>query len=598
MADEKRRSKVGYGLKANVPAAIQSGKIDQYDIIFTTDTKEAGFILADGTPIYVKSRNAYDNEDDAKADGYAGQVITVLVNGKYKPYVLQQSDSGLVLGQLGDDNTKQYVIVGTRPEAGQEQGVVYIDDNIGYIWTGSEWKKVFEDVSDSLSDYEERIGKLETESVTKEYVQQAIAALKAEVPIVVDEENPFPTTGYKAGQKYVLAATGTYFGQACEIGDVIFVVKDYSADSASDNDAIVLQANINGAVVGPQTAEDGDIVSFDGATGKLIKSSGLKTSDLSEVVDWYVNQYMHKEPYAYGNYFFANGHNLTIDQVDDTTNKATYFFGGEVKEVTFKASSDTVILGGCMDSNCHSSSIVVNSGTIGIIHGGGYGEGDVSDVTIVINGGNIENIYGGGMQRVEKSNHANHVGSVKIIVNHIDSKLGIFGGGYSYANVGNTEIIVNDGDFSYITGGGSNGTTGYAKITFNGGSVDCIQGVNRGVVGNADLTVNGGTVTALYVGVEPGDGATGTIGHATLHILGGTVNKVDKGCNNSNDNYDITGIIDGEYCTGVADESLLTALGLRKVSSTVTSETVEDAKQTAIEEAKAYTDGVFTIVEF
>ena len=597
MADEKKRSKVGYGLKSNVSSAIQSGKIDQYDIIFTTDTKEAGFILPDGTPMYVKSRDAYDTEDAAKTDGYAGQVITVLVNGEYKPYILQQSESGLVLSQFGTDS-KQYVIVGTRPEEGQEQGVVYIDGDAGYIWTGSEWKKVFEDVSASLSDYEERIGRLESTSATKEYVDQAIAALESEVPIVVNEENPFPTTEYKAGQKYVLAVAGTYFGQTCEVGDVIFIVKDYDADSASDNDAIILQANIDGAVVGPQTAEDGDVVSFDGVTGKLIKSSGLKTSDLNEVVDWYVNQYMHKEPYAKGNYLFANGHGLTIERVDDSTNKATYFFGGEVKEITFQAGSNTAVIGGCFDGNCHSSSIIVNSGNIGVLHGGGYGDGDVGTATIIINGGTIANIYGGGMPRTSKTEHANHVGSAKIIVNHTDAKTKIYGGGYSYANVGRTDITVNDGEFSYITGGGSNGVTGSTKVVFNGGTVDCIQAVNRGVVGTADITVKGGAVSALYAGVEPGGDATGSFGHSSLHLLGGIINTLGKGCNNSIEDYDVTGMIDGEYCEGVVDDSSIADLGLKKTDSTVTSETVETAKQEAVEEAKAYTDSIFTIVEF
>ena len=599
MADEKKRSKVGFGAKGNVLSAIESKKIDAYDIVFTTDTNEAAFILPDGTPMYVKSRNSYDTEDAAKADGYAGQVITVLANGEYKPYILQQSESGLILKSFGETDTKQYVIVGARPESGQEQGVVYIDENVGYIWTGSEWKKVFEDVSASLADYESRIGALEENTATKEYVDNAIAALESEAPIVVDSENPFPTTEYKAGQKYVLAEAGTYFGQACEVGDLIFVVKDYVAETASDRDAIILQANIDGAVVGPEVAEADDIVAFDGVTGKLIKSSGLKTTDLKAVVDWYVNQYLHKEPYVSGSYVFANGHGLTIEQVDDETNKATYFMSGVIKELTFPAGTNTCVIGGCYDNNCHSSSIVVNSGNIGIVHGGGYGDGDVSEATIVINGGTFRGIYGGGKPIVANTGHVNHVGSAKIIINNIEGKPDVFGGGYSYANVGSAEVTVNNGDIAYVTAGGSNGFTGYGRVIVNGGSVQCVQGVNRGFVGNADLTVNGGTVAGLYAGVEPGGDASGTIGHANLHALGGTISKVDKGCNNNVADYDTTGIVEGEFCSGVfTDETSATDLGLKKVSVTVTSQTVEDAKQEAIEEAKAYADGVFTIVEF
>ena len=245
-----------------------------------------------------------------QANAYAGQIITAKVDNEYKAYILQGEAGNYTLSPLTADassvETKEYVIVGTRPGSGQQQGVIYIDNNVGYIWNGSEWKKVFEDVSASITDFEDRIGQLETdittkanitnpnftgtvkvegkELATKEYADSIVAAAKSEAPIMIDEEHPFPSTSYKAGQKYVVAKAGEYFGQKCEIGDVILIVKDYAADGAGNSDAVILQSNIDGAVTGPDSATDGEIVVFSGATGKVIKSSKINMTSLNDAI--------------------------------------------------------------------------------------------------------------------------------------------------------------------------------------------------------------------------------------------------------------------------------------------------------------------------
>lgn len=254
--------------------------------------------------------SVWDSKSEAdnyakQPNAYGGQIITVKADGKFKAFVLQGENGNCVLEPLGADPStlKQYVVVGTRPEVGQEQGVIYIDGNAGYIWTGSAWKKIFEDVSTSITDFEKRIGKLEADMIpklnpefsgtikldgkevaTKEYADSIVAAAKSEVPIVIDGEHPFPAEAYKAGQKYVVALAGTYLGQKCEIGDVILITKDYSADSASNADGIVLQANIDGAVTGADSSIDGEIVVFSGATGKVIKSSKINMSTISDAL--------------------------------------------------------------------------------------------------------------------------------------------------------------------------------------------------------------------------------------------------------------------------------------------------------------------------
>ena len=67
------------------------------------------------------------------------------------------------------------------------------------------------------------------------------------------------------------------------MGDLIVCVKDY-ADPAADADWTAVQTNIDGAVTGPQSATDGNLPAFDGATGRIVKDSGLAVADLSDAV--------------------------------------------------------------------------------------------------------------------------------------------------------------------------------------------------------------------------------------------------------------------------------------------------------------------------
>lgn len=265
-------------------------------------------------PLAIDSTALWGSQGEAETyakqpNAYAGQIITAKVNGKYKAFVLQGENGNCTLEAVGADPSalKQYVIVGTRPESGQQQGVIYIDTNVGYIWDGTKWVKVFEDVSTSITDFQKRITKLESDInlkaniananftgtvklegkdlATKEYAESLVNAAKSEVPIVIDEDHPFPSEAYKAGQKYVVALAGTYLGQKCEIGDLILIVKDYNVESASNADGIVLQSNIDGAVTSADpSAIEGEIVVMSGATGKVIKSSKVNISALNEAI--------------------------------------------------------------------------------------------------------------------------------------------------------------------------------------------------------------------------------------------------------------------------------------------------------------------------
>ena len=198
-------------------------------------------VLFRANPLPVDSTEIWESLPEAQtysqaANAYAGQTIKAkLEDGKYHQYILQPSDGGYQLEEVGANPStlKQYVIVGTRPGSGQEQGIIYIDNNVGYIWNGSDWVKVFEDVSTDISDLEGRVGTLETDIdlkaplanptftgtvtvegnavATQQWVNTLVGQLNNGVPGIVDStDNPLPATGYKAGRMWRVAEEGTY----------------------------------------------------------------------------------------------------------------------------------------------------------------------------------------------------------------------------------------------------------------------------------------------------------------------------------------------------------------------------------------------------
>ena len=266
-------------------------------------------------PIPLDASSVWESQGEAQtyanaANAYGGQIITAKMDDNtYKAFILNPGEGGYTLTSLGADPSavKQYVIIGTRPGSGQEQGIIYIDNNVGYIWNGSDWVKIFEDISSDIADLEGRIGTLETNIdlkaplanpeftgsmtldgnalATQTWVNALIGQINNGVPGIVDgADNLLPSTGYKAGQMWRVAAAGTYAGATCEVGDLILCLKDYAEDSAGNTDYMVIQANIDGAVTGPDAATDAHIVIFDGATGKVIKDSNVSISSLNDAI--------------------------------------------------------------------------------------------------------------------------------------------------------------------------------------------------------------------------------------------------------------------------------------------------------------------------
>lgn len=266
----------------------------------------------DASEIYASLAEA-QNYASTSAIAYAGQTIKALTDdGKYHSYVLQPSEAGYTLEEIGAVNQsdlKQYVmVVDSLPESGQEQGILYICDTTGSVWTGSAWKTVFHDVQTDLDTLTEKVESVEASLETKAPIENPVfsgvvkvgtdeVALKSYVeglfanmeehcatPGIVNSGSPLPAD-YKAGYTYRVAEAGEYAGVSCEVGDLILVLKDYNVETASNEDFMVLQANIDGAVTSTSDVSTvGEIVVFDSVTGRVIKGSGVQISSLNDAI--------------------------------------------------------------------------------------------------------------------------------------------------------------------------------------------------------------------------------------------------------------------------------------------------------------------------
>ena len=119
--------------------------------------------------------------------------------------------------------------------------------------------------------------KMKSETDTDSDVQAEIEALRKKVDNVlsandamvfkgvVNQNSDIAAADYQAGWTYKVGTAGTYKGQKCEVGDLIVCIKDYASPGANA-DWTVIQTNI------------------DGATGRIIRDSTLKTTDVSDAV--------------------------------------------------------------------------------------------------------------------------------------------------------------------------------------------------------------------------------------------------------------------------------------------------------------------------
>lgn len=125
----------------------------------------------------------------------------------------------------------------------------------------------------------------DADAANKAYVDKIISANDAMVfKGVISSDTELPTT-HENGWTYRVNKAGTYVGNECEIGDLIICIKDSTSTTQNNSDWTVVQTNIDGAVVGPTSAEDSHVAVFDGATGKVIKDSGISLNDKQDKIN-------------------------------------------------------------------------------------------------------------------------------------------------------------------------------------------------------------------------------------------------------------------------------------------------------------------------
>ena len=289
--------------------------IDSKNLVVAAKVYSRGVALPlDASSVYESLGEAQTYAQNPIA--YAGQIITVKEGDKYNAYILDGEAGSYTLSKVGVDASavKNYVqVVSELPGTGQEQGVIYINttDSKGYIYDGSEFQVIFEDVTNEEGEsLQEQLENLETElaakapinnpvftgtvtlaadpqnnleAATKQYVDRLVAGINDFTVGVVDSSTPLPATDYQVGQTFRVAEAGTYAGVECEAGDLIIVIADY-ADTFKDSDFLVVQANVDGAVTGPDASTDANIVVFDGTTGRKIKDSSVTIASVSDAV--------------------------------------------------------------------------------------------------------------------------------------------------------------------------------------------------------------------------------------------------------------------------------------------------------------------------
>lgn len=299
--------------------------IDSKNLLVWVKAMSRGQALPlDASEVYSTLAEA-QNYASTSAIAYPGQTVKAkLGDGKYHSYTLQPSTAGYVLEEVGaidESDLKQYVmVVESLPTSGQIEGVLYICNTTGSIWTGSAWKTVFEDISSDVSDVSDRVDDLEEtmdtkapienpvfsgvvkvggdEVALKSYVEQLFNQLKSAVPRVLNPETyaTLEGTTVDIGTTFRVTESGTYWEHKCEPGDLIIVVTTTpaswdlegnileNAPTAKWN-VIVIQANIDGAVSSTADVSTvGEIVVFDAVTGKVIKGSGVQIASLNDAI--------------------------------------------------------------------------------------------------------------------------------------------------------------------------------------------------------------------------------------------------------------------------------------------------------------------------
>lgn len=113
------RAKFAFLKYADILNKIADGTLNQFDIIYTKDSHENIIISPDLIPISVRSRiYVFDSVEEANTqlnvntDTYIGQIVSILVDDKYKGYIVNRDSQGsYYVNKLTEDDISKNGIV-------------------------------------------------------------------------------------------------------------------------------------------------------------------------------------------------------------------------------------------------------------------------------------------------------------------------------------------------------------------------------------------------------------------------------------------------------------------------------------------------------
>lgn len=118
----ENKVKFGFLLYEDMFLKLSEGIINQYDIIFTKDTKETFIISENLIPIAIKSKvYIFNSVEEAErklnenTDTYVGQIVSILEENTYKGYIVNQNNNKYVVKPLCDLSNIDYNTLGNKP---------------------------------------------------------------------------------------------------------------------------------------------------------------------------------------------------------------------------------------------------------------------------------------------------------------------------------------------------------------------------------------------------------------------------------------------------------------------------------------------------
>ena len=158
--------------------------IDSKDsLVWLKSMARAQSLPLDSTEVFSSVEEA-QTYASTSAVAYAGQTVKALgSDGEYSTYILQPSEGdGYSLEELSAEESSQPVVeevdspikvVTELPKSDQEEGVLYIVNSEGYVWSDSSWNRIFHDQTSRINEVNNRI------TITENRLDSKIASSKS-----------------------------------------------------------------------------------------------------------------------------------------------------------------------------------------------------------------------------------------------------------------------------------------------------------------------------------------------------------------------------------------------------------------------------------